>query len=275
MSLNVLSICRTSLHYACAHNHPDVVTLLLENNSSINIRDDEGCTPLIKVAIGHLFWHEMDRGCPCLVSLAVIKHWPKTTLGRMGLFSLYFITREAKTGTQGRNWSRDHGGMLLTGLFCHFSYKARAHLTKAGTAHSGLGPLELGCWLVYVNLTQLESSERRGPQLRKCLYKVGLKVGLWCGEHFLNCDWYGKAQPTVGSAAPSLVVLGSVRKQAEEAGMDSPPNIIPPWLLHQILAPGCHTACLGCPQWSMTWICRQRNPFFLKLLSVMVFHHSK
>ncbi|XP_036010322.1 ankyrin repeat domain-containing protein 7-like isoform X3 [Mus musculus] len=39
---------RTSLHYACAHNHPDVVTLLLENNSSINIRDDEGCTPLIK-----------------------------------------------------------------------------------------------------------------------------------------------------------------------------------------------------------------------------------
>ncbi|EDL28895.1 mCG68187, partial [Mus musculus] len=39
---------RTSLHYAFAHNHPDVVTLLLENNSSINIRDDEGCTPLIK-----------------------------------------------------------------------------------------------------------------------------------------------------------------------------------------------------------------------------------
>ncbi|XP_038950970.1 uncharacterized protein Poteml1 [Rattus norvegicus] len=39
---------RTSLHYACAHNHPDVVTLLLENNSNINIKDDEGCTPLIK-----------------------------------------------------------------------------------------------------------------------------------------------------------------------------------------------------------------------------------
>ncbi|XP_052021810.1 uncharacterized protein LOC127671140 [Apodemus sylvaticus] len=41
---------RTSLHYACAHNHPDVVLLLLENNSSVNIRDDEGCTPLIKAA---------------------------------------------------------------------------------------------------------------------------------------------------------------------------------------------------------------------------------
>ncbi|XP_011240650.2 neurogenic locus notch homolog protein 1-like isoform X1 [Mus musculus] len=39
---------RTSLHYACAHNHPDVVALLLENNSSIDILDDAGCTPLIK-----------------------------------------------------------------------------------------------------------------------------------------------------------------------------------------------------------------------------------
>jgi len=60
MLLNVFSICRTSLHYASAHNHPDVVTLLLENKSNINIQDDEGCTPLIKVAIGHLFWYEMD-----------------------------------------------------------------------------------------------------------------------------------------------------------------------------------------------------------------------
>ncbi|XP_063132016.1 ankyrin repeat domain-containing protein 7-like [Rattus norvegicus] len=41
---------RTSLHYASAHNHPDVVTLLLENKSNINIQDDEGCTPLIKAA---------------------------------------------------------------------------------------------------------------------------------------------------------------------------------------------------------------------------------
>lgn len=57
MLLNVFSICRTPLHYASAHNHPDVVTLLLENKSNINIQDDEGCTPLIKVAIGHLFWY--------------------------------------------------------------------------------------------------------------------------------------------------------------------------------------------------------------------------
>ena len=107
MSLNVLSICRTSLHYACAHNHPDVVTLLLENNSSINIRDDEGCTPLIKVAIGHLFWHEMDRGCPCLVSLAVIKHWPKTTQGEKSLFHLIsysILWMVVRTGNQTWTW---------------------------------------------------------------------------------------------------------------------------------------------------------------------------
>ncbi|XP_051061078.1 POTE ankyrin domain family member A-like [Phodopus roborovskii] len=39
---------RTSLHYACAHNHPDVVRLLLSYRANINIPDDEGCTPLIK-----------------------------------------------------------------------------------------------------------------------------------------------------------------------------------------------------------------------------------
>ncbi|XP_075797834.1 ankyrin repeat domain-containing protein 33B-like [Microtus pennsylvanicus] len=40
---------RTSLHYACAHNHPNVVAWLVSNDSTdINIQDDEGCTPLIK-----------------------------------------------------------------------------------------------------------------------------------------------------------------------------------------------------------------------------------
>ncbi|XP_057627701.1 ankyrin repeat domain-containing protein 7-like [Chionomys nivalis] len=40
---------RTSLHYACAHNHPNVVAWLVSNDcTDINIQDDEGCTPLIK-----------------------------------------------------------------------------------------------------------------------------------------------------------------------------------------------------------------------------------
>ncbi|EGW03391.1 UPF0378 protein KIAA0100 [Cricetulus griseus] len=48
---------RTPLHYACAHNHPDVVRLLLSHRANIDILDDEGCTPLIKVAIGQQFWN--------------------------------------------------------------------------------------------------------------------------------------------------------------------------------------------------------------------------
>ncbi|EGW03389.1 Ankyrin repeat domain-containing protein 26 [Cricetulus griseus] len=45
---------RTPLHYACAHNHPDVVRLLLSHRANIDILDDEGCTPLIKDADPHL-----------------------------------------------------------------------------------------------------------------------------------------------------------------------------------------------------------------------------
>ncbi|XP_075835251.1 putative ankyrin repeat domain-containing protein 30B-like [Microtus pennsylvanicus] len=42
---------RSSLHYASAHNHPNVVTLLLSIDcTDINMKDDEGCTPLIKAA---------------------------------------------------------------------------------------------------------------------------------------------------------------------------------------------------------------------------------
>ncbi|CAO2640970.1 Rho GTPase-activating protein 10 [Lemmus lemmus] len=41
---------KTALHYSCAHNHPAVVMLLVSHTSTnINSRDDEGCTPLIKI----------------------------------------------------------------------------------------------------------------------------------------------------------------------------------------------------------------------------------
>ncbi|XP_041490027.1 ankyrin repeat domain-containing protein 26-like isoform X2 [Microtus oregoni] len=42
---------RSPLHYVSAHNHPNVVTLLSSNDyTDINMKDDEGCTPLIKAA---------------------------------------------------------------------------------------------------------------------------------------------------------------------------------------------------------------------------------
>ena len=43
--------------------------------------------------------------------------------------------------------------------------------------------------------------------------------------------------PLVGGAIPGLVVLGSIRKQAEQARGSKPVRNIPPWPLHQLLFP--------------------------------------
>jgi hypothetical protein len=44
-------------------------------------------------------------------------------------------------------------------------------------------------------------------------------------------------RPLVGGTIPGLVVLGSIREQAEEARGSKPIKNIPPWLLHQLLLP--------------------------------------
>jgi hypothetical protein len=41
----------------------------------------------------------------------------------------------------------------------------------------------------------------------------------------------------VGITIPGLVVLGSIRKQAEPARGSKPVSNIPPWPLHQLLLP--------------------------------------
>ena len=41
----------------------------------------------------------------------------------------------------------------------------------------------------------------------------------------------------VGGAIPGLVVLGSIREQAEQARVSKPVKNIPPWPLHQLLLP--------------------------------------
>jgi hypothetical protein len=43
--------------------------------------------------------------------------------------------------------------------------------------------------------------------------------------------------PIVGGAISGLVVLGSIREQAEEARGSKPVMNIPPWPLHQLLLP--------------------------------------
>jgi hypothetical protein len=42
-------------------------------------------------------------------------------------------------------------------------------------------------------------------------------------------------RPLVGGAIPGLVVLGSIRKQAEQARGSKPVSNTPPWPLHQLL----------------------------------------
>ena len=42
----------------------------------------------------------------------------------------------------------------------------------------------------------------------------------------------------VGGAIPGLVVLGSIRKQAEQAMRSKPVSSTPPWPLLQLLPPG-------------------------------------
>ena len=41
----------------------------------------------------------------------------------------------------------------------------------------------------------------------------------------------------MGGAIPGLVVLGSIRKQAEQARGSKPVSNIPPWPLYQLLLP--------------------------------------
>ena len=59
---------------------------------------------------------------------------------------------------------------------------------------------------------KLESSQKKEAQLRKCLQKFQLYGS------FLITDWWGRT--IVEGAIPGLVVLGSIRKQDEQAMMN-------------------------------------------------------
>jgi hypothetical protein len=45
----------------------------------------------------------------------------------------------------------------------------------------------------------------------------------------------GGGASIVGGAIPRMIVLGSIRKQAEQARGSKPVSNIPPWSLHQFL----------------------------------------
>jgi hypothetical protein len=69
-------------------------------------------------------------------------------------------------------------------------------------------------------LTQLELSQRKELQLRKCLHEIQL-------EGFFSISDQG-GRPLVGGAISGLVVLGSIREQAEQARGGKPIKNIPP-----------------------------------------------
>jgi hypothetical protein len=74
-------------------------------------------------------------------------------------------------------------------------------------------------WLVLcVNLTQAGVITEKGPSC-KAFSQLVIKGG----------------GPLVGGANSGLVVLGSIREQAEQARGSKPVETIPPWPLHQLL----------------------------------------
>jgi hypothetical protein len=57
-----------------------------------------------------------------------------------------------------------------------------------------------------------------------------------------NCKGFSQLEikgerPLVGATISGLVVLGSIREQAEQARGSKPLKNIPPWPLHQLLLP--------------------------------------
>jgi hypothetical protein len=89
-------------------------------------------------------------------------------------------------------------------------------------------------------------------------------------RHFLNWWSRGEGPLWVVPSLGWLVVLGSIREQAEQTRENSPVSSSSPWSLHQLLPPSC------CPVWvpvltsfgdeqqcgSVSWI----NPFLPNLL---------
>jgi hypothetical protein len=122
---------------------------------------------------------------------------------------------------------------------------------------------------------KLKSFWKKKLQLGKCCHQTGPWQGFGC--ILLINDWCGKALITGGDATPGLVVLGPLRKQAEWTMWSKPISSIPSWPLHQLLPLGYYLEFL--PWFPLTVnrnvkILAETNPFFPKLLLVMVFYHS-
>lgn len=93
-----------------------------------------------------------------------------------------------------------------------------------------------------------------------------------CGAFSLINDWYWRAQLNVDGAIPGQV-LGGLRKGGEFEVESKPVRNIPPCCLFQVLPPS------SCPEYlrgrlKLRYV-RKINPFFLKLILIMVINNSK
>ena len=115
---------------------------------------------------------------------------------------------------------------------------------------------------------KLESLKRREPPISKGLHKILWWASLW--YIFLITDWLVRTETIETSG---LVVLGSIRKKAEQAMRNKPAGRTSPWLLHQFLP--CLTSCPDFLQWwSMMQKHKLNKPFPSQAALVMEFHHS-
>ena len=130
------------------------------------------------------------------------------------------------------------------------------------------------CQWLYVSLTQTKSLWNREPEWRKCLHWVGLWASI-----FLNEDSCGRFQLTVGGATPGEVVLGIIRKQAEQAIGSKSVSSTSPWPRYQLLPPGSYPVWVPGPTLPQWWPVKSNcevkiNPPLPKLLFLMVFYPS-
>ena len=81
----------------------------------------------------------------------------------------------------------------------------------------------------------------------------------------LVIKWGG---PLVGGAIPGLIVLGSIREQAEQASGSKPVRNVPPWPLHQLLLLDLLEVQSWLPWWWIAvWKCKQNKPLSSQLAS--------
>jgi hypothetical protein len=164
---------------------------------------------------------------------------------------------------RGINWNYSHSASPGY-QFDHGMQKGRNNKTSFALGHcSGQ---------FYGNLTQATVIWEKGTPLEKML-PSGWAVGN-PGDHSL-CDWWGRAQATVGSATPRLVVLGSVRKLAEWGRRASQGKHSS---MASVLAPAsgflpCLSSCPDFPQWWAVILSegvRWNKPFPHQVMSIMV-----